>query len=92
MKITTYQPNDMLKRIMVALIAGLLAAVALNFFLIPAKVFQAGLSGVSQLTSLLLQPVLHTGDITGWLICCLIFRSASWDGSNWGANLRSIVF
>jgi len=68
MKITTYQPNDMLKRIMVALIAGLLAAVALNFFLIPAKVFQAGLSGVSQLTSLLLQPVLHTGDITGWLI------------------------
>jgi len=68
MKLTAYSGNDTVKKIGVAILSGLLSAIALNFFLIPAKVFSAGLNGVSQLMSLLLQHSFNIGDSTGWFI------------------------
>ncbi|KRM72689.1 YitT family protein [Lacticaseibacillus brantae] len=68
MKLTAYSANDTVKKIGVAILSGLLSAIALNFFLIPAKVFSAGLNGVSQLMSLLLQHSFNIGDSTGWFI------------------------
>lgn len=56
-----------LRRLGVALVSGLITALALNLFLTPANVFQAGATGVAQLISLFLQRAgLHAGDMTGW--------------------------
>lgn len=38
---TVYQRNEKLKKIVVVLVTGLTAAIALNYFLIPANVFSA---------------------------------------------------
>lgn len=43
-----------LRRLGVALVSGLITALALNLFLTPANVFQAGATGVAQLISLFL--------------------------------------
>ena len=66
-KLTTYTQHDTLRKLAVTLAAGLITAIALNFFLTPAKVFQSGATGVAQLISLFLQQagVAHQ-DLTGW--------------------------
>ena len=46
---TKHQQSERLKKIGVILLSGLTAAIALNFFLIPAKVLSAGMNGVAQL-------------------------------------------
>ncbi|MFS1125994.1 YitT family protein, partial [Enterococcus faecalis] len=51
---TAYHKNERLKKIVVILITGLTAAVALNYFLIPANVFSAGMNGIAQIISSLL--------------------------------------
>ncbi|WP_204122804.1 YitT family protein [Lacticaseibacillus mingshuiensis] len=66
-KITAYHYHDTLEKIGVAAASGLITAIALNFFLTPAKVFQSGATGIAQLLSLFLQGqgIAHT-DLTGW--------------------------
>ncbi|WP_179395453.1 YitT family protein [Lacticaseibacillus absianus] len=66
-KLTQYTQHDTLRRLGVVLASGLITAIALNFFLTPAKVFQSGATGVAQLLSLFLQRagVAHQ-DLTGW--------------------------
>lgn len=55
------------KRLGVAVVSALITALALNLFLTPANVFQAGATGVAQLISLFLRRAgMHTGDLTGW--------------------------
>ncbi len=56
-----------MKRLGVAFASALMTALALNLFLTPANVFQAGATGVAQLISLFLRRTgMHTGDLTGW--------------------------
>lgn len=55
------------KRLGISVVAALITALALNLFLTPANVFQAGATGVAQLISLFLQRAgLPFGDMTGW--------------------------
>ncbi|MBO0471998.1 YitT family protein [Enterococcus sp. DIV0242_7C1] len=50
----SYKQNELLKKFAVIFITGILAAVGLNFFLIPARVFSAGMNGVAQIIATLL--------------------------------------
>lgn len=43
--------NELLTKLIVVVVTGILAAVSLNIFLIPANVFSAGLNGIAQLVS-----------------------------------------
>lgn len=71
-KLTTYQYHDTLKKIGISAGSGLLTAIALNFFLTPADVFQAGVTGVAQLISIFLQRFTSLQlDVTGWAILLL---------------------
>ncbi|WP_125703449.1 YitT family protein [Lacticaseibacillus daqingensis] len=66
-KLTQYAQHDTLRRLAVVLASGLITAIALNFFLTPAKVFQSGATGIAQLLSLFLQRAgIASGDLTGW--------------------------
>lgn len=63
-----YQQNELIKKSLIVVLAGLIIAVALNLFLIPANVFSAGVNGMAQLLSgILLQSFDVTID-TGILI------------------------
>ncbi|WP_262314677.1 YitT family protein [Lacticaseibacillus parakribbianus] len=65
--LTRYDDHDTLRRLGVAVVSALLTAIALNFFLTPARVFQAGATGVAQLISIFLQAIGVTHhDVTGW--------------------------
>ncbi|WP_225047188.1 YitT family protein [Lacticaseibacillus kribbianus] len=65
--LTRYDDHDTLRRLGVAVVSALLTAIALNFFLTPAKVFQAGATGIAQLISIFLQSIGFTHhDVTGW--------------------------
>lgn len=66
-----YTQNEQVKRIVVILITGLTAAVGLNYFLIPAKVFSAGMNGVAQIIATLLYTHLHISIDTGLFILLL---------------------
>lgn len=46
-----YQQNELIKKIAIVIFAGVILAVALNLFLIPANVFSAGVNGLAQLFS-----------------------------------------
>lgn len=46
-----YQQNELIKKSLIVVLAGLIIAVALNLFLIPANVFSAGVNGMAQLLS-----------------------------------------
>ncbi|MGX7023668.1 YitT family protein [Vagococcus hydrophili] len=46
-----YQKNEMIKKSIIVVFAGIVLAVALNLFLIPANVFSAGVNGIAQLLS-----------------------------------------
>lgn len=65
-KLTSYTQHDTVRKVAVAIVSGLLTAVALNYFLTPAQVFQSGATGVAQLISTFLQRfgLVHT-DLTG---------------------------
>lgn len=66
-KLTKFDQHDTLTKLGVALVSGLLTAIALNFFLTPAQVFQAGATGLAQLISIFLHRLgLTSGDLTGW--------------------------
>ena len=56
-----YQQNELIKKSIIVIFAGLVIAVALNLFLIPANVFSAGVNGMAQLLSGVL---LQSFDIT----------------------------
>jgi uncharacterized membrane-anchored protein YitT (DUF2179 family) len=47
--LTKHEQSERLKKIGVILLSGITAAIALNFFLIPANVLSAGMNGVAQL-------------------------------------------
>ena len=68
---TAYHKNERLKKIVVILITGLTAAVALNYFLIPANVFSAGMNGIAQIISSLLYEWFHIKVDTGTFIFIL---------------------
>ncbi|MGY3749501.1 YitT family protein [Vagococcus acidifermentans] len=67
----TYQQNEMMKKIIVMIIAGLVTAVGLNMFLIPASVFSVGVNGISQLISITLYSSTGIHIDTGILIFVL---------------------
>lgn len=69
--IHNYQTNEEIKKIVVIFITGILAAVSLNFFLIPAKVFSAGMNGVAQIIASLLHDHLAINLDTGIFILLL---------------------
>ncbi|MFZ6624222.1 YitT family protein [Vagococcus fluvialis] len=46
-----YQQNELIKKFAIIIFAGVIIAVALNLFLIPANVFSAGVNGLAQLFS-----------------------------------------
>ncbi len=50
--VSTYQRNESIKKIAVMAITALTSAVGLNFFLIPAKVFSAGMNGIAQIIAI----------------------------------------
>lgn len=48
-KVMNYTSKDLAKKIIVILFTGLTGAVGLNYFLIPANVFSAGMTGIAQI-------------------------------------------
>lgn len=69
--IGTYQKNEIVKKIGVILLTGLTAAIGLNYFLIPAHVFSAGMNGVAQIIASLLKTYLKIETDTGMFILLL---------------------
>lgn len=59
------------KKFFIAVLAALLNAIGMNFFLIPAHVYASGLTGVAQLTSDLLQDGIGVSLSTGMLVFLL---------------------
>lgn len=53
-KVINYTSKDLAKKILVILFTGLSGAVGLNYFLIPANVFSAGMTGIAQIAEHLL--------------------------------------
>ena len=53
-KVINYTSKDLAKKILVILFTGLTGAVGLNYFLIPANVFSAGMTGIAQIVEHLL--------------------------------------
>lgn len=53
-KVINYTSKDLAKKILVILFTGLTGAVGLNYFLIPANVFSAGMTGIAQIAEHLL--------------------------------------
>ncbi|MDT2673553.1 YitT family protein [Enterococcus dongliensis] len=53
-KVINYTSKDLAKKIFVILFTGLTGAVGLNYFLIPANVFSAGMTGIAQIAEHLL--------------------------------------
>lgn len=69
-KVINYTSKDLAKKIVVILFTGLTGAVGLNYFLIPANVFSAGMTGIAQILEHLLTSFGLTID-TGILIFLL---------------------
>lgn len=59
------------KKTAIAIIAALLNAIGMNFFLIPAQVYAAGLNGVAQLSSDMLRDSMNISISTGLLVLLL---------------------
>lgn len=66
-----HQRNEIIKKIGVVLLSGLSAAIALNYFLIPAKVLSAGMNGVAQIIVALGQEFFQIELSTGLFILLL---------------------
>lgn len=69
-KVINYTSKDLAKKIVVIFFTGLTGAVGLNYFLIPANVFSAGMTGIAQILEHLLTSFGLTID-TGILIFLL---------------------
>lgn len=69
-KVINYTSKDLAKKIVIILFTGLTGAVGLNYFLIPANVFSAGMTGIAQILEHLLTSFGLTID-TGILIFLL---------------------
>ncbi|MBP2099298.1 YitT family protein [Enterococcus rivorum] len=69
--ISNSKNSEKIKKILVILVTGITAAIALNFFLIPAKVFSAGMNGVAQITAALLETNFSITVNTGLFILLL---------------------
>ncbi|WEG72438.1 YitT family protein [Vagococcus intermedius] len=63
--------NEVFMKLVVIVATGLLSAVSLNMFLIPANVFSAGLNGIAQLVSSVLEMYVGMSLNTGLLIFLL---------------------
>lgn len=51
MSVKDYNKKDLLKKIAVILLTGISGGLALNYFLTPAKVFSAGMTGIAQIVA-----------------------------------------
>lgn len=65
---SVYEQNEMIKKIVIVIFSGIIMGVALNLFLIPANVFSAGVNGIAQLISGILEMSFNTKLDTGILI------------------------
>lgn len=63
--------NELITKIAIILVTGVLSAISLNMFLIPANVFSAGMNGISQLVSGAFEMYLGINVDTGLLIFLL---------------------
>ncbi|MFC0233121.1 YitT family protein [Vagococcus entomophilus] len=70
-KMEAYRKSEKLKKALVILMTGITSAIALNMFLTPAKVFSAGMNGVSQLLSSILETTFNIHISTGIFILIL---------------------
>jgi uncharacterized membrane-anchored protein YitT (DUF2179 family) len=67
----SYRSSESVKKIAVMLVTAVTSAVGLNFFLVPAKVFSAGMNGVAQIIATLLHVHLGIQIDTGLFILIL---------------------
>ncbi|MTD38062.1 DUF2179 domain-containing protein [Erwinia sp. CPCC 100877] len=67
----SYKQSETVKKFLVIFITGILVAISLNFFLIPANVFSAGMNGVAQVIAALLYTHLGITIDTGLFILLL---------------------
>ena len=63
--------SDEVKRIAVAILAGVVLAVGLNFFMIPGNIFASGFNGIAQLLSSILDKMFQIKIDTGYFILLL---------------------
>lgn len=70
-KVIDYNKKDIVKKILVILLTGVTGAVGLNFFLIPANVFSAGMTGIAQIVGAFFQQLFGMSIDTGILIFLL---------------------
>lgn len=70
-KVINYTTNDLTKKVVVILLTGLSGAVGLNYFLIPANVFSAGMTGIAQIIGAFFQQIFGFSVDTGILIFLL---------------------
>lgn len=69
--VISYKQSETLKKFAVIFVTGILVGISLNFFLIPAKVFSAGMNGVAQIIATLLYTHLGITIDTGLFILLL---------------------
>ncbi|MFC6346335.1 YitT family protein [Vagococcus carniphilus] len=65
---SVYEQNEMIKKIIIVIFSGVIMGIALNMFLIPANVFSAGVNGIAQLVSGILEMSFNMNLDTGILI------------------------
>lgn len=70
-KVIDYNKKDIVKKILVILLTGVTGAVGLNFFLIPANVFSAGMTGIAQIVGAFFHQLFGMSIDTGILIFLL---------------------
>ena len=66
---------ELIKKLIVVIIAGLLNAIGMNLFLTPAKVYASGFAGLSQLLSQILGDFYLFTYQPGYYLACLTFQS-----------------
>ncbi|KRM97517.1 hypothetical protein FC19_GL001558 [Liquorilactobacillus aquaticus DSM 21051] len=66
-----FKISDELKRVAIAIFAGVVLAASLNFFLIPGNIFASGFNGIAQLLSSVLNKMFHIRIDTGYFILLL---------------------
>ncbi|MGM0212861.1 YitT family protein [Enterococcus sp. AZ109] len=70
-KVIDYNKKDFALKVIVIILTGISGAVGLNFFLIPANVFSAGMTGISQIAGAFFQQLFGLTIDTGILIFLL---------------------
>ena len=67
--------TELIKKLIVVIIAGLLNAIGMNLFLTPAKVYASGFAGLSQLLSQILGDFYRFTYLREYCLAYLIFLS-----------------